>query len=85
MAWEVPKETVMRMLVLALGVAGLVAVPALAAEVEFVRVDTDGSGLVSVEEIAAAGWELSEEKFAEADADADGYLNADEFKVAAGE
>jgi Ca2+-binding EF-hand superfamily protein len=74
----------MRVLVLALGFAGLVVCPALAAELEFATVDADSSGLVSVEEIAAAGWELSEEQFTQADADADGYLNAEEFKAAAG-
>jgi Ca2+-binding EF-hand superfamily protein len=74
----------MRLLALASVVIGLTAAPVLAQELEFAAVDTDGSGLVSVEEIEAAGWELSEEEFMEADADADGYLNEEEFKVAAG-
>lgn len=72
----------MRMLIVALGLAGLVAAPAMAAEMDFAVVDSDGSGLVSVEEAAAAGWEWSEEQFAEADADGDGYLNAEEFAAA---
>lgn len=74
----------MKMLVVALGLAGLVATPALAAEMDFSVVDADGSELVSMEEAAAAGWEWSEEEFAAADADADGYLNEQEFTAAVG-
>ena len=72
----------MRMLVIALGLAGFAAYPALAAEVEFAQVDTDGSELVSVEEFEAAGLDLSMEDFAAADADGDEYLNAEEFAAA---
>lgn len=72
----------MKKLVFALGVAGFAAMPALAAEMEFAQVDTDNSDLVSTEELEAASLELSEEEFAAADADADGYLNAEEFAVA---
>jgi Ca2+-binding EF-hand superfamily protein len=75
----------MRLLVIALGAACLFVAPVLAQEIDFATVDADGSGLVSVEEIEAAGIELSEEEFAEADADADGYLNEEEFKVAMGQ
>lgn len=72
----------MKILVLALSLVGLAAMPALAAEMDFAVVDADGSGLVSLEEATAAGWEWTAEDFAAADADADGYLNADEFAAA---
>lgn len=75
----------MKMLVLALTLAGLASAPALAAEEDFTSVDSDRSGLVSIEEAKAAGLDWSEEEFAEADVDGDGYLNAEEFmEVATG-
>jgi Ca2+-binding EF-hand superfamily protein len=49
----------------------------------FAVVDADGSGLVSIEETTAAGWEWTEEQFAAADSDGDGYLNVEEFAAAA--
>lgn len=73
----------MRMLVVALGLAGLVAAPALAAEMDFAVVDSDGNGMVTMEEATAAGWEWTEEQFAAADANGDGSLSAEEFAVAA--
>jgi Ca2+-binding EF-hand superfamily protein len=73
----------MKMLVVALGLAGLLAAPVLAAEMNFAVVDADGSGLVSIEEATAAGWEWTEEQFAAADSDGDGYLNVEEFAAAA--
>jgi hypothetical protein len=76
-------ETIMKMLVVALGLAGLLAAPVLAAEMNFAVVDADGSGLVSIEETTAAGWEWTEEQFAAADSDGDGYLNVEEFAAAA--
>lgn len=72
----------MKTLVIALGLVGLAVAPALAQEMEFTVVDADGSGLVSIEEAQAAGWEWSEEEFAEADTDGDEYLNAEEFAAA---
>ncbi len=69
----------MKVLVLALGLVGLAGAPVLAAEMDFAKVDTDGSELVSMEEATAAGWEWSDEEFAAADADSDGFLNAEEF------
>jgi hypothetical protein len=76
------QETLMKMLVVALGLAGLVAAPALAAEMDFAIVDSDGSGLVSFEELTAAGWDWSQDQFNAADTDGDGYLNPDEFATA---
>jgi hypothetical protein len=73
----------MRMLVVALGLAGLVAAPALAAEMDFAVVDSDGDGMVTMAEAGAAGWEWTEEQFTAADTDGDGSLNADEFAAAA--
>ena len=73
----------MKMLVVALGLAGLVAAPALAAEMDFAVVDTDGNGMVTMEEATAAGWEWTEEQFTAADADGNGSLDADEFAAAA--
>lgn len=73
----------MKMLAIALGIAGLAAAPALAAEMDFAVVDVDNSELVSFEEAIAAGWAWTEEEFAAADTDQDGYLNAEEFAAAA--
>jgi Ca2+-binding EF-hand superfamily protein len=72
----------MRFWVLALCLAGLLARPAHAAEITFALVDADGSGLISIEEIEAAGLDWTPEKFAAADTDEDGYLNQEEFEAA---
>jgi hypothetical protein len=77
------QETIMKMLVVALGLAGLVAAPAIAAEMNFAIVDSDGNGMVTMAEATAAGWEWSEEEFTAADSDGDGSLNADDFATAA--
>ena len=74
----------MKTLFLALGLVGLAVAPALSAEMDFEIVDSDGSGLVWVEEAAAAGWEWTDEEFEEADTDGDGYLNVEEFNAATG-
>jgi hypothetical protein len=80
---DMSQETNMKMLVVALGLAGLVAAPALAAEMDFAVVDSDGNGMVTIEEATAAGWEWTEEQFTAADTDGDGSLNAEEFAAAA--
>lgn len=72
----------MRFWVLALGFAGLMSRPALGAEVAFAIVDADRSGLISVEEVEAAGLNWTPEEFAAADTDADEYLNQEEFEAA---
>jgi hypothetical protein len=78
-------EMKMRKLIVALGLAGLLAGPAFAAEMDFAAVDTDGNGEISMEEAAAAGWEWTEDQFAAADEDGSGGLNEDEFAAATAE
>jgi Ca2+-binding EF-hand superfamily protein len=73
----------MKTLIVALGLIGLVAVPAIAAEMDFAKVDADGDGMVTMEEATAAGWEWSAEEFTTADADGDGSLSEEEFAAAA--
>jgi hypothetical protein len=72
----------MKVLVLAFVLAGMITKAAVAAELTFATVDADRSGLVSIEEVEAAGLEWTAEEFAAADADADGYLNPEEFEAA---
>ncbi|MCB1329969.1 MAG: EF-hand domain-containing protein [Maritimibacter sp.] len=45
--------------------------------------DTDGDGMVTIEEFTAAYPDLTEDVFTAADANADGYLDADEIAAAA--
>ena len=72
----------MRFWVFALCFAGLMSSPALAAEMTFATVDADRSGLISIEEVEAAGLDWTMEKFTAADTDADEYLNQEEFEAA---
>jgi hypothetical protein len=72
----------MRFWALVLGLAGLIFGPALAAEITFAVVDADQSGLISIEEVEAAGLGWTPEEFAAADSDADEYLNQEEFEAA---
>lgn len=88
----------MRNHVLALGVAGglmtaagligtlvtAAVLPALAQEMDFLKVDANGDGAVTPEEATAAGWAWTEEQFAAADKDSNGTLSADEFVTATG-
>ena len=60
----------MRFWVFASCFACLTSTSALSAEVTFAIVDADGSGLVSIEEVEAAGLGWTAEEFAAADADA---------------
>jgi len=73
----------MKNFILALTVSGFAAFPALAAEMDFTKVDGDANGAVSMEEAAAAGWEWNEEQFKAADTNGDGALSLEEFAVAA--
>jgi hypothetical protein len=75
----------MKKLILAMGLVGLVAGNAVAAEMDYAKVDANADGSVSMEEATAAGWERTEEQFKAADADASGGLSADEFKAASGQ
>ena len=80
----------MNKLIVTLMVAGALAVPAMASAQGighgfgqrsgewFARMDANGDGVVSSEEIAR----FSEQRFASADADKDGNVTADEFKAA---
>lgn len=72
----------MRFSVLAFCIAGLVSGAALSAEVTFATVDADRSGLISIEEVEAAGLGWTPEEFVAADTDADDYLNPEEFEQA---
>jgi len=75
----------MKKLVLALALLGLAGAPAYAQTTtapEFASVDTNGDGQVSMEDIKAAGVELTEEQFAAADIDGSGSLSEDEYKTA---
>lgn len=72
----------MRFWVLAFCFAGLMSRSVLAAEITFAAVDADGSGLISIEEVEAAGLDWTAEEFAAADTDADEYLNQEEFEAA---
>jgi hypothetical protein len=53
--------------------------PAWAQEMDFMKVDANADGMVTLEEAATAGWAWTEEQFATADADGNGSLSADEF------
>ena len=44
--------------------------------------DTDGDGLVSLDELRAVYTEFSDEDFAQVDIDGDGLLNGDEIALA---
>lgn len=72
----------MRFWVFAICLAYLISRPVLAAEITFAAVDIDGSGLISIEEVEAAGLDWTAEEFALADMDADEYLNQEEFEAA---
>jgi opacity protein-like surface antigen len=77
------KELNMKKVVLALGLAALLAGPALAQEMDFTAVDADGDGQVTMEEAAGAGWDWTEEQFKAADADGNGVLSQEEFEAVA--
>jgi hypothetical protein len=72
----------MRNFIVALGIAGLMASPALAQEKDFAKVDADGNSMVSMQEATTAGWTWTAEQFAAADTNSDGSLSAEEFAAA---
>ena len=67
----------MKTLLAALAAAALTISAVQAAELA--DVDTDGNGMVSMEEAKAAMPDLTEEAFNDADGDEDGELNAEEL------
>ncbi|WP_417208745.1 hypothetical protein [Antarctobacter sp.] len=58
----------------------LLALPAFAQDMD--GPDTDGDGLVSLIEAQAAYPDLSQDDFAQADTDADGFLGTEEMEAA---
>lgn len=67
----------MKKLIAALGISALAITAAQAAELS--EIDTNGDGVISMEEAKVAMPDLSEEAFGGADADGDGSLNAEEL------
>jgi hypothetical protein len=51
-------------------------------EMDFLKVDGDADGAVTLEEATKAGWTWTQEQFTAADKDANGSLSADEFVTA---
>jgi Ca2+-binding EF-hand superfamily protein len=72
----------MKRLVVALVLSGIVAASAYAAEMEFGTVDSNGDGMVTMDEATAAGWEWTDEQFSAVDADGNGTLDEEEFTTA---
>ena len=54
---------------------------AFAASADFAKVDANGDGRVTIEELSEAMPEVSEEKFKVADANKDGALSPEEFRA----
>lgn len=71
----------MKKLILALALTGF-ATSASLAQATFETIDADQSGSITYAEATAAGMPWTEAQFAEADRDADGALNAEEFAAA---
>lgn len=74
----------MKKFVLSLALLGFAAAPTFAQEADFMKVDADADGLVTMEEASSAGWTWSEDEFKAADTDGDGSLSTEEFAAAAG-
>ncbi|MEL7212221.1 MAG: EF-hand domain-containing protein [Pseudomonadota bacterium] len=65
-----------------LTLAGLTALALSTTAFANTEIDTDGDGVMSMEELQAAYPTLSEDLFAAMDANGDGTIDADEFKAA---
>lgn len=65
-----------------LTVAGLTALALSTTAFASTEIDTDGDGMMSMEELQAAYPTLSEDLFLAMDANGDGAIDADEFKAA---
>lgn len=70
----------MKKLVLTLGV--IAAMAAAAAHAETAVTDTNGDGVYSMEELKAAYPEMTDEMFADIDADQNGVVSPDELSAA---
>ncbi|MBV7393325.1 hypothetical protein [Mameliella sediminis] len=58
------------------------SLPAFAQDMEGAKLDMDGDGLVSLEEVQAMYPDVSQDDFTGADADGDGLLSAEELEAA---
>jgi EF hand len=72
----------MKIPVLALSLIAVMTVPAFAVD-DFVKVDADGDGQVSFDELTASGLNWTKDKFTGADADHNGTLSMEEYDSAA--
>lgn len=72
----------MKKTLIALGFVAFTA-PAFAEAVDFTTADSDGDGMISMEELKAAMPDVTDEAATAADADGDGSLNADEYTTLA--
>ena len=68
----------MKQLVIALSILFAVSTFAIAAG-DFAKIDADGDGQVTIDELRASGINLTEEAFNTADSDGDGALSEAEF------
>jgi EF hand len=80
------KKLILTLAVATLGFAGF-ALPSLAqdaakGEMDYMKVDANADGSVTMEEATAAGWKWTADQFKAADTDANGSLSADEFVTA---
>ncbi|MAL78524.1 MAG: hypothetical protein CMN55_05340 [Sneathiella sp.] len=60
----------------------LAAAPAMAAAPEFSKIDTDGNGSVSYEELIVVMPNVTKEQFASVDTDQNGELSQEEYEAA---
>lgn len=72
----------MKRTILALGLVAFTA-PAFAQAADFATADTNGDGLVTMEELKAALPDITAEAATAADTDGDGMLNEEEYGVVA--
>ncbi|MFP7673140.1 hypothetical protein ACG74X_07250 [Marivita sp. S0852] len=63
-------------------VLGLIAAPMAAVAADYVAADSNGDGMLSLEEVQAILPEMTTDTFITVDADGDGLLNADELAAA---
>lgn len=72
----------MKIPVLVLSLIAFMPVAAIAAD-DFVKIDADGDGQVSLDEITASGLNWTKDQFTGADSDHNGTLSIEEFNAAA--